>query len=477
MRPWASARAVSAICITGMLFTLSPAARGQEQPTTAAAPGDDAAWRQQMDARMRQLEQENAQLRSKVGDVAETQQAVMKDAQERGLLTMESGQPRLTTPDFFDLNKFSAEGDFPGSVRIAGTKTSFQIGGYVQLDAIFDTDRIDNDDGFVVNSIPTGGDHTGAGNTNFSVRQSRLFLKTQTPTEHAGQLITYIEMDLMGADGTEPRLRHAYGQVGDKYQFLAGQTWTAFQDATIFPSTLDAQGPAGIVTSRRPQVRFTRKFNPAWTGVVSLEDPNSDITVPAGFAGVKATPYPDLAGNVRWSPEWGHVQVSGVVRYLQFDPDVDPRESTWGYGLNLTGSVKTIKLDEKHVDSVLYQVAGGTGLGRYVNDTGGLGLDGVIIAPGADLDGLPLLATMVAYQHWWNAKWGSTLGYSFVTVDNVAGMAGSDYHSGHYGVLNLRYYPAERVMVGGEVLYGLREDNDGSTGDDVRFQFSIQYKF
>jgi hypothetical protein len=116
-----------------------------------------------MEMRMQQLEQENAQLRQKVGDVAETQQAVMKHAQERGLLTLEGGQPRLTTPDFFDVNKYAAEGDFPGSIRIPGTKTSFQIGGYVQLDAIFDGDRIDNKDAFVVSSIPTGGPKTGAG--------------------------------------------------------------------------------------------------------------------------------------------------------------------------------------------------------------------------------------------------------------------------------------------------------------------------
>ena len=36
---------------------------------------------------------------------------------------------------------------------------------------------------------------------------------------------------------------------------------------------------------------------------------------------------------------------------------------------------------------------------------------------------------------------------------------------------------AERVMIGGEVLVGQREDNDGSTGDDVRLQISAQYRF
>ena len=485
MRASASARAISAICIPVVLGAMFTIARAQEQPTTpgvtsettTAAPQDEAAWRQRMDARMQQLEQENAQLRQQVGTVAETQQAVMKDAQERGVLAIEGGLPRLTTPDFFDLNKYASEGDFPGSIRIPGTKTSFQIGGYVQLDAIFDGDRIDNKDAFVVSSIPTGGEKTGAGDSNFSVRQTRLFLKSQTPTQDWGDLVTYLEIDFFGTDGTEPRIRHAYGQVGNKHQLLAGQTWSAFQDATVFPATLDFQGPNGMVTSRRPQVRFRRVWSDAWSGVISVEDPQSDITVPGGFAGQKSTPYPDLAGNLRWSPAWGHLQLGGVLRYLQFDPDTSPRESTPAYGLNLTGSLKTIKLDEKHTDSFLFQIAGGNGLGRYINDTSGLGLDGVIIAPGDDLDGLPVVAGMLAYQHWWHRKWGSTFGYSLVSVDNASGQAGSDYHMGQYAVSNLRYYPTERVMIGGEVLYGVREDNDGSRGDDLRLQFSVQYRF
>jgi hypothetical protein len=62
-------------------------------------------------------------------------------------------------------------------------------------------------------------------------------------------------------------------------------------------------------------------------------------------------------------------------------------------------------------------------------------------------------------------------------VVNVSGQAGSDYHSGQYAVANLRYYPADRVMLGVEGLYGVREDNDGDKGDDVRVQFSAQYRF
>ncbi len=470
-RRWNSNQSAAlSIALLGACCAVS--AWGQTRPAVS-----DEEWRRQVDQRMQQLERENAELRKNVAQVADTQQAVMKDAESRGILVIEGGQPRLTTPDFFDINKFASEGDFPGSFRIPGTKTSFQIGGYVQLDAIFDGDRIGNKDAFVVSSIPTGGEKTGAGDTNLSIRQTRLFLKTQTPTENWGNLITYIEVDFMGTDGAEPRIRHAYGQIGDKFQFLAGQTWSAFQDATIFPSTLDFQGPAGIITSRRPQVRFRRDFSKEWTGVFAIEDPSADITTPAGFTGVESTPFPDLAGNIRWNQDWGHIQLSGVIRYLQFDPDLGSRESEVGYGLNLTGSIKTIKLDEKHTDSVLYQIAGGNGIAKYINDTGGLGLDAVLVAPGDSLDGLNAFAGVIGYQHWWSAKWGSTVCYSFVSIDNATGQAPGDYHAGHYGLVNLRYYPAERVMVGGEVLYGLREDNDGSTGDDLRVQFSVQYRF
>ena len=66
MRASASARAISAICIPVVLGAMFTIARAQEQPTTpgvtsettTAAPQDEAAWRQRMDARMQQLEQE-----------------------------------------------------------------------------------------------------------------------------------------------------------------------------------------------------------------------------------------------------------------------------------------------------------------------------------------------------------------------------------------------------------------------------------
>src|SRR6185503_17639239 len=142
---------------------------------------------------------ENADLRKQVGDVSDTQQAVLKDAQSRGIISLEprTGQ---TTPPEFDVLKYVAEGGFPGSIMLPGTNISIQIGGFVQVDAITDSNTIGSKDSFIVSSIPTVDE--SAGQTNFSARQTRLFIKTEAPTNW-GQLVTYLEGDFFGPDGTD----------------------------------------------------------------------------------------------------------------------------------------------------------------------------------------------------------------------------------------------------------------------------------
>src|SRR6185436_12491012 len=160
------------------------------------------------------------------------------------------------TPPEFDTLKYVAEGDFPGSISIPGTNISIQIGGFVQLDAITDSNTIGSKDSFIVSSIPTVNE--SAGQTNFSARQTRLFIKTEAPTNW-GQLVTYLEGDFFGPDGTDFRLRHAYGEIGNKHKFLAGQTWSTFMDASTYPAIFDYQGPNGMILVRQPMLRYTEK--------------------------------------------------------------------------------------------------------------------------------------------------------------------------------------------------------------------------
>lgn len=454
-------------------------ARGQQPPdgTGAAPTSADDAWRRRMEERMGALERENADLRREVGRIAETKQAVAADAASRdtGATAGFTLNPRgVTTPPDFDIRKYAAEGDFPGSIRVPGTNISIQVGGFVQVDAITDSNNIGSKDSFVVSSIPTSGE--AAGQSNISARQTRLFLRTSTPTA-LGAFVTHVEGDFFGPDGTDLRLRHAYGQIGDKHQLLGGQTWTTFMDASVYPAIFDYQGPNGMVLVRQPMLRYTGHPRDDLEWAVAVEDPNPDLSQATGVTGESTSVWPDFAAHVRWTPAWGHLQLAGVVRQLTFDPPVGSRSSDIGWGFNLSGHVDLFAPVAKGKrDNVVFQLAGGQGIANYFNDTNGLGQDG-FVRTGGDLSALSVWGGFAAYQHYWSPKWASTVGYSYLRVDNTGAQSPDTYKSGHYGVVNLMYYPTDRLWIGLEALYGIREDQDGNTGDNGRLSFSAQYRF
>ena len=52
------------------------------------------------------------------------------------------------------------------------------------------------------------------------------------------------------------------------------------------------------------------------------------------------------------------------------------------------------------------------------------------------------------------------------------------YQAGQYALANLLFTPTPGMMVGGELQYGRRENNnDGWTVDDFRVQVSFKYNF
>jgi hypothetical protein len=98
---------------------------------------------------------------------------------------------------------------------------------------------------------------------------------------------------------------------------------------------------------------------------------------------------------------------------------------------------------------------------------------------GTSLDGvaLPILGISAFYDITWNEKWTSTAGYSMVDIDNSNGQDGTAFMKGQYALANLLFYPVKNVMMGGEIQWGDRENKNGYTSDDLRFQFSAKYNF
>ena len=121
----------------------------------------------------------------------------------------------------------------------------------------------------------------------------------------------------------------------------------------------------------------------------------------------------------------------------------------------------------------------GEGIASYMND-GGMDLAPRLVsddpvAVTAEL--VPLTGVVAYYDHYWNEKWSSAIGYSFTEVDNTNFQEPGAFHKGEYASVNLLHYPGRNLMIGGEVLWGQRTNNDGASDDDIRVQFTVKYSF
>ncbi len=364
---------------------------------------------------------------------------------------------------------------------------SIDIYGFTQLDMIYDVDQSHPDwkDTLRVSKIPVncpGDPGCGKdGETVFGVRQSRIGFKAKSPTP-IGELNTKLEFELFGvgddAGQTTPRLRHAWGEIG---QFGAGQTWSLFMDPDVFPNTIDYWGPTGMMFLRNPQVRWTPYGTATHQVSVALEAPGSaldtgkvqDIDPLDNPLNIQSeNNLPDFTAQWRMTGDWGHAQLAGIVRQVGFETENvtnGPSGEEFGWGINGSTSLVFLGRDKLHL-----QAAYGEGIASYINDGGN------DLAPDDDILGataLPLLGVLAYYDHYWTDKWSSSLGWSYANQETSGGQSGAAYDSAHYGNANLLYYPVPGIMVGGEFVYGRLTLKDDSDAEDKRFQMSFKYNF
>jgi hypothetical protein len=334
------------------------------------------------------------------------------------------------TPSFFDVNKFRADPNNPGAIRLPGTNVAIFIGGFVQLDLIGDVQVIGNPDQFVVASIPVGG---GTGNTGAeaTARQSRVFIETDAPWLLAN-LLAYVEVDFFDPQNQSTfHLRHAFGAIGrsDRVRLIAGHTWSAFMDATVIPSELDFTGPVGLVNVQQAEARVVVPFrfgqsstsgpNPVeW--LISAEAPNPQITFAQGAQATSYSSWPDAVTGLRWNHGHGHLLAAGIFRQLGVLSAGGARTHSLAYGGNFTGSVTGFW----GKDQLLWAVSGGRGITSYFAGSSGLGLD-AFLQPDGQLSVPSLIGGVASYQHYfWNQRFSVTAIYSLLHLFNL--QAGSD---------------------------------------------------
>ena len=418
-------------------------------------------------------------------------QAAALEAMRAELNRLKAGQPATSTTVITeDLHEPVAVESGPADA--SESPLGFEIYGFVMADAIYDFKRVDPDwnDTLRVSTIPTmDGMYGEDGEFVFSVRQSRLGVKGDWDT-NAGKVSAILEAELFGTGGdagqTTPRLRHAWATWKN---FGMGQYWSNFMDADVFPNTIDYWGPTGMVFYRNQQMRYTIPMGDS-EFALSLEDPGTALTIgkfrdecanelgescdsTLGDEFQAKNEIPDLTLRYRSNNDWGHWQLAGIARDLGFERlDTGEDDSEFGWGINASSVINTTDLDRLRL-----QVVYGEGIGNYMNDGG---LD---IAPSSDVrdkasaEAVPLLGIVAYYDHYWNEKWSTSLGWSTIRLDTTKGQADDEFETGQIAQINLLHYPTEGVMIGSELIWGEREDVDGATGDDLRIQMSLKVNF
>lgn len=468
----------------------------------ALAEEDLRAMLKQMSAQIAGLKRQAEQSNARIGDL-ERQLARAQAEQPQGSVTnvpagmASNGKPlppgpavdpaKTAGPAKKETQPAITVGDVKGTFKIPGTDTSLGFGGFAKLDVLYNSvsagsNKLGNQY-LVASQIPVGPQRTGENSQIiFNPKESRFWLKSFTPSAW-GDINTFVELDFYGSTDTytyTPRLRHAYGSIGN---FLAGQTWTTFLNVAVIPDTLDLGGPVGnVLYLRQPQVRWTQPFSIAGTPLelqVAAESPRSRLweapqnEVPAdgyGFVYPDDDRYPDMIARLNFNPDWGTLSLAGMARQIRnANPKTGRQQEAWGGAVSLAGKVQAFDLD-----NVRFTFNYGDVFGRYASINT---FEDATLDASGNLHLVNAYSAMVAYQHWWDTAWRTTLAYGFEQADQPAFVSGTMTRQAQSVHVNLLWSPVLQTTFGLEYIYATRELNNGERGDLNRVQFSTRFNF
>jgi hypothetical protein len=221
------------------------------------------------------------------------------------------------------------------------------------------------------------------------------------------------------------------------------------------------------VNRRQAQARWTQSILcEDLTLALAVEDTRFVIETPVGITADPRSPSPDFVGHLRLKRRWGQFQIAGLYRILGIQPS-GASVPTYGedvvtapaWGLNFTGAILVSRSTKAY-----YQIVFGDGIGSYRS------LPDAAPSAANDIALLPLFGWMVGITHDWNDRLSSNFTYAENLLDNTAFQPADDVHRTTYLAANLIWNPLERVRVGIEYLYGLRENVDREVGSANRVQ-------
>lgn len=374
-------------------------------------------------------------------------------------------------------------GDFPGSIRIPGSPAAIKFGGSVWVSAVSTLDALGSDDRFLTYSIPVSGD-PGADKgprTSFWANPSRLSFDARTKAPGGQTIRAFVDGDFAGASNGF-RLRNAYFQVG---RLLAGQTWSTFSDPDADSGDIDFEGMNAENVKRQAQFRVTGRLSPAVLLAASIEYPNASLTDVDGTIVKGVNQVPDIVARGTFTPSAGvRLQAAAVLRSVRGESESRPNDvqRAAGWGLSASGTLSALPWARR--DAVNFQVNGGQGIARYLNDLDSAGgQDGAFEPTTGDLHLLPHWGWYGSYLHRWRGEAAepgdlrSSLTWGAVRVSNLGFQPPNAYRRTFRLSVNLVWVPLRNSELGVQYIWGERVNRDGASGEARQLQVRTRYFF
>lgn len=439
-------------------------------------------------AKERELEARIAQLEAQV-------QALLQSQQQTQATVEETQATVAATRTQLDEVRVAQGAPGDGKPRIQGSPiltagnpgSVFSYGGFIKFDAMV----TDTSDGaiaegsagrlfYVPGTIPVvanGAEPDVDPYTDFHAAFSRFWFSADHTTDGGDKFKAYIEADMFGGGsanlGNEVStnthgitLRQAYVSWNN---WLAGQTWSTFQDVAALPEAVDFVGVSeGTTFVRQAQIRYTHG-----PFMIALENPQTTVSTVATAARNNAggsDSLPDVAARYVTRGDWGHFSVAGLLRQLKSGD-----ESATGAAISLSG-----RFNLGANDDIRWMANYGSGIGRYMGF--GLGADAVLDANG-NLHAQDGAGGFVAWRHAFSPQLRTNLMFSVAEFDNDRSLAG--WGPGSWAAVeraqsfhaNVIYSPFPKLDIGAEIGWGQRELEDDRKGDLKRIQTTVKYSF
>lgn len=316
----------------------------------------------------------------------------------------------------------------------------------------------------------TAGNGAGVG---FGWQSSSVYLNFVAMPHTDNQVGLFFKANFTGS-GNSFNCYHFYA----KYRGLTvGYTSGLFTDGAAEPMTIDFEGPNGYPYTTQFTAYWTQKFSTHLSGAIGIDAPAYSFTPNSFTEAVKARiPAVPLYVQYAWAGGGSHVRLSGLVRPMQYrDLTAGKNQTLTGMGIQLSAMTAVAG-----PVSVQFNAAYGCGIGSYIQDDEGLGLDAVaVVGDAGKMEMAETMGLTAGVTFALAPRLSSNLVYSRVTnwLPEGAEVTANQYRYGDYVAANVIYSINKFVSAGVEYDYGHRKSVGGNSLHAGRIQAQIAVTF